>query len=442
MKMNRKGSRVVSPTYHLTVIFSISVFVSIVVMSYLFQIEIVAQGIGKVIPIGRVQIIQSESGGQIQKIFVRDGSLVTKGDVLIALDSTNAQAEVNTLQDEISRLEIELYRIEVFSKIITNAENVTPDIASRGLNIFSQKINDSNLSFPSDQIEILKAELTELVDLFKQIDAKIEANNKSKNVTRATISRIEAAIGIQQERLQNAENLLQKGATSYATYLNVLDSFTQLQKEREIYLNELEQKSALEPVYNAEKASILSAKRALLLNQKTKTTGQLHKLQEQLTSKERWLANSLLKSPVDGTVDKLSVFTVGGVVSAGQELMRIVPQSNKLEVEAIFPNIDVGFLKRGQLVNIKLDAFPSERFGMVQGVVSNVSADAVEIGKNNYGYIVRIKPDTPYLETPSNRYPLRVGMTSTVDAITGKRRLISYFFAPIVKVIQESLRER
>ena len=122
--------------------------------------------------------------------------------------------------------------------------------------------------------------------------------------------------------------------------------------------------------------------------------------------------------------------------------MRVVPRDQSYEIEAIFPNTDVGFLTAEQRANIKLDVFPSERFGALAGTISNVSADAVEIDDNVFGFVIRIKPKASYLQTPANQYPLQPGMTSVVDAITGERRIISYFFAPIVKVVQESLGER
>jgi hemolysin D len=161
-----------------------------------------------------------------------------------------------------------------------------------------------------------------------------------------------------------------------------------------------------------------------------------------LDTSQRRLKNTRLISPVDGIIDQLSVYTIGGIVDAGQELMRVVPRDQSYEIEAIFPNTDVGFLAAGQRANIKLDAFPSERFGALAGTISNVSADAVEIDENVFGFVIRIKPEASYLQTPANQYPLQPGMTSVVDAITGERRIISYFFAPIVKMVQESLGER
>lgn len=104
MRGRETSTQVASPTLHATILFTITVFVAIVVMSYLFRVEIVAKGIGKVVPLGRVQVVQPEFGGQVAAIHVRDGVRVEKGQLLVELDATNTQAEVNKLDAEQARL--------------------------------------------------------------------------------------------------------------------------------------------------------------------------------------------------------------------------------------------------------------------------------------------------------------------------------------------------
>ena len=239
-----------------------------------------------------------------------------------------------------------------------------------------------------------------------------------------------------------AESLLKKGTSSRAAYLDVLDGFNRLEKEREIYLRELDQKIAAAATNHAEKSGLLSSLRNRLQTRKAELEARRTVLNEELVTSRRKLAGMRLKAPVDGVVDQLAVYTIGGIVNAGQELMRVVPEGQAFEIEAVFPNTDVGFLAVGQQANVKLDAYPAERFGSLRGHVSNVSADAIEIGENTFGFMVRVAPKAPFLETPSSQYALQSGMTAVVDVITGDRRVISYFFAPVVKVVQESLGER
>ena len=113
-----------------------------------------------------------------------------------------------------------------------------------------------------------------------------------------------------------------------------------------------------------------------------------------------------------------------------------------MEIEAIFTNNDIGFVEIGQQANINLDAYPSERFGFVTGIVTDVAADSTEATEGVWAFDVRITPEGRKLTNGSEQFVLRPGMTAAVDITTDKRRLISYFFAPIVAAIQSALGER
>lgn len=442
MKRGMASLNVGSPTLHATILFTLSVFVAILVMSFILKVEIVAKGVGKVVPLGRVQVVQPEFAGQLQAIHVRDGMRVSKGEVVIELDPTNAQSQLNTLKAEQERLEIERLRIETVLAALSTLKLPGDDKISGHVAKFREYAPQSQSGFFKEQSDLLRAELTELRDALAQVDTRIQANEKSKDVTLAGVGRIDAALETQQERLETVQSLLEKGTASRANYLDVLDGFNRLENEREVFFRELDQKTALDASYLAERTGIVSALRSQHQTRRAELEARSAVLSEELVISQRQLVNTRLIAPETGVIDQLSVFTIGGIVEGGQELLRIVPEDQEFEVEAIFPNIDVGFLEVGQKANIKLDAYPSERFGALQGQVSNVSADSIEVESNVFGFVVRVKPEASRLETPASSYAVQPGMTSVVDVITGERRLISYFFAPIVKVVQESLGER
>ena len=442
MSHHRVSARVGSPTLHATILFTMSVFIAILMMAYLFKVEIVAKGLGKVVPLGRVQVVQPEFGGQIETIHVQDGVRVAKGDVVIELDPTNAQAVLNTLRAEQERLAVERLRIETMMSALTSSDTLDADYIFTKVSAFNENAPAHSPSFFIEQRALLRAELQEILDALNQIGTRLQANEKSKAVTQAGIVRIEAALETQQERLDTARSLLEKGTASRATYLDVLDGFNRLEKEREVLLRELDQKAALDASYLAERSGTVSGLRSRLQARKAELEARSAVLSEELVTSQRQLKNTSLTAPATGVVDQLSVFTIGGIVDAGQELLRIVPEDQAYEIEAVFPNTDVGFLEVGQKANIKLDAYPSERFGALRGKVANVSADAIEVADGTFGFTIRVTPETTYLENLGTVHAIQPGMTSVVDVITGDRRVISYFFAPIVKVVQESMGER
>ena len=441
MTASSEPIKITSPTLHASIWFTIFVFVAIVVMACIFKVEVVARGQGKVVPVSRVQVVQPEFDGKITAIHVRNGSEVRQGDVLIELDTTDAEAELNTITAELTRLRIERARIAALVSGIGRSDIHSETYAADILHSFAEN-TDTGHDFYAEQSRLLSAEIDDLQAAMSQIAARIVSNNQSVSVTLANIARIEAAIAIQTERLEVAQGLLERGTSSRSAFLDVQESFTALEKEREVYLRELDQKRSQETSLLAERRSIVTAQRNQLLQRRSEIEARLATLEEQLRTAERRVIAAQLTAPMDGVVDQLDVFTIGAVASGGEQILRVVPEDQDVEIEAIFTNNDIGFVEIGQRANINLDAYPSERFGFVTGVVSGVAADSTEAAEGVWAFEVRITPEGSKLTNGSEQFALRPGMTAAVDITTDKRRLISYFFAPIVDVLQSAMGER
>ena len=172
-----------------------------------------------------------------------------------------------------------------------------------------------------------------------------------------------------------------------------------------------------------------------------------------------------LRAPVDGTVQQLAVHTVGGVVTPAQALLEVVPLDSHLEIEAMVPNRDIGFVRAGQSAEIKVDTFNFTRYGLLHGTVLNVSADAIDRSKpassdtgtkansansdsasepqgQELVYAARISLDRTSMEVDGNNVPLSPGMAVTVEIKTGAQRVITYLLSPLLRFKQESLHER
>ena len=149
-----------------------------------------------------------------------------------------------------------------------------------------------------------------------------------------------------------------------------------------------------------------------------------------------------LMSPIDGVVQQLSVHTIGGVVTPAQQLLIVVPQDHPVEVEAQVENKDVGFVREGQPVEIKVETFLFTLYGTIPGKVLSVSDDAAAIEKVGLIYPTRVSMDRSTIEVDGKQVNLSPGMAVTVEIKTGKRRLIEYLLSPLLKSVKESLRER
>jgi hemolysin D len=154
--------------------------------------------------------------------------------------------------------------------------------------------------------------------------------------------------------------------------------------------------------------------------------------------------SKLLKitSPVDGTVQQLAVYTVGGVVPGAQQLMKIVPKEDKIEIEAMLENRDVGFVEKGQKAAVKIDAFEFTKYGIIPGRVVHVSSDAIKDEKRGLLYSVLIELDKSTIVVNGQNTSLNPGMSVRADIKTGSRRVIEYFLSPLLQHKRESLNER
>lgn len=168
-----------------------------------------------------------------------------------------------------------------------------------------------------------------------------------------------------------------------------------------------------------------------------------HSLSQELAKAETRTGQQTLTAPIDGVVQQLAVHTVGGVVTPAQQLMVIAPREGDLEVEAWIENKDIGFVNAEQIAEVKIEAFPFTRYGVIDGRVLTLSKDAVPIEKVGLVYTARVHLDKSTIRVENNKEVyLSPGMNVTVEIKTGQRRLIEYFLSPLLQAGQESIRER
>lgn len=438
-----EANTIASPTLHATIFVSLAVFIVCLVASIVLKVEITAQGEGRIIPVERVQVVQSEVSAPVTSIFVRDGASVTKGDLLVTLDATQVHVERELIVEEQQHLRIEAARLQNLLESLAEIDIATgrmPEIPfdPPGLD----ETANTQRSYAGEQAQLLAAEKADVTINLRRLSARIEETNKAVLATGANIARADALIAIRGERRAAAEKLARDGTASRANVLTVLESYEDAYQQRNVLLKQREQQAAAVSALEAERRALVTAQNNRIRQRRSEIDARQATLAQQARAAERRINGSRLIAPVSGTVAQLSLFTVGGIARAGEDLMTIVPSDGGLEMEAYFPNQDSGFLHAGQEARVRLAAFPAERFGSVRARILEVSANSVERQPGRWDYVVRLQPQTDFLDTPTGRQPLRPGMTAAVDVITGERTLISYFFAPIVDQLSKSLGER
>ncbi|WP_439500234.1 HlyD family type I secretion periplasmic adaptor subunit [Bosea sp. (in: a-proteobacteria)] len=432
----------VSPTIRFTAWTLVGMFLVIVIGSCLAKTEIVSRGQGKVIPVGRVQVVQPQVDGKILNIFVSEGQTVATGTPLVAMDTTAVESDIKRIEANIQR---QLQEAAVARSIIaplTAGDPMDEGFIDAGKAIFRRE--SANGAMQVDGAEaLIGAILSALRDQIAQTDAQRRRITQNEKTQQARLQKADADRDIVAQRFASADALRKQGTISEFDYLSRLRELKAIEGEALVTRRELDGLAAEAEVAIKQRSGVISNALSTYRKQLNDAEIALQSFSADLRAAKTQLANLSLTAPTSGRVENLSVFTVGGFVKAGANLMSIVPSDDAIEIEAFFDNRDVGFLEVGQSAFVKFDAFPAERYGIVRGRVTNVGADARgEVVPNKWVYAVRLKLDRNSIELPGKEIRFAVGMTATTDVITGQRRLISYFFEPIYKAVQDSFGER
>jgi hemolysin D len=270
----------------------------------------------------------------------------------------------------------------------------------------------------------------------------IDQRQAALGQTRENIRRLEATVPMQEELSETIKQLLAQNAATKLEFIQAeqqrIDKTQELAGQRKKLHQDQSALLEAESNYRAFVSEFQQTKQAELSTLEIKASSLTH----DVTKAGQKADLQRLTTPIDGVVQQLAVHTVGGVVTPAQELLIVVPQDHPVEVVAQVENKDVGFVKNGQIVEIKVETFPFTLYGTIPGTVLSVSDDAAPIDKVGLVYPTRVSMDQSTIVVEGKEVTLSPGMAVTVEIKTGQRRVIEYLLSPLVKSMKESLRER
>ncbi|WP_150269090.1 HlyD family type I secretion periplasmic adaptor subunit [Paenibacillus tepidiphilus] len=399
-------------------------FIIIITWSYLGKVDEVAVARGKVIPDGRTKVLQPLEGGTVKAVLVTEGERVQEGQLLVELDSTTSTADIEELDKQIYVAELQKAMLEAELK----------GLPFTGL---AEKPQDPAV----DSAEILQVQM-------QLREARDQEFDSGMRAARLQVSQTKQELELEKSSLELAEKDYDLAAMKAEGSLEegFSDSASLLQADNDLNKAKLEVASGEKNVKKAEDAlaeakeqvvSLEEQHERTILDELVETEKTLYSLESELTKAQKRYQLQQLASPVDGTVHGLSSYTIGGVVTSAQDVISIVPDDTPLIVEATISNQDIGFIKQGQLANVKVDTFPFQKYGYLQGEITYVSPDAFEDEK--LGLVFKAKLKVLSAETSSgSTIRMTPGMSVTVEAKTGRRRIIDFFLSPLKKAADES----
>ena len=406
--------------------------VVVLAWSYLGRIDIVAVANGKISTEGSTKIIQPAISGVVTSINVHEGQRVKKGETLLALDKTTAEKDVATANQSLNTARVErdiLRRLAVGGNtddIINNAD--LPDETKAMLRQFAR--SQTTLSAARRQAAGgIISNYQQQLQFNQQAKNQLETNAQNLKNRKAEIEKqLPNANPVDKLRLQNELSNIDQRITSADSA--VLGQNQQL----------LQSQSALTQAQNQSQTQIAETNSAFN-NQIITAEKRIIELENNLVKAKQILAQTTITAPVDGTILSLTVKTIGGVVNAGQQLAQIVPEKVPLYVDAALDNQDIGFVKSGQRVVVKVATYPFQRYGYLEGTVENISPDAIQDDKKGLIYKAKIKLNDDK-SSKQNQLKLLPGMSVSAEITTGQRRIIEFFLDPLITKTEDSLKVR
>jgi hemolysin D len=405
----------------------ILVFFSLVAWTILGEIDVVVSAPGKVIPVGQVKTVQPLDTGVVSKILVQEGDQVKKGQILMEIDPSSTKAEVESSAKNLRYARLESNRLvanlggQAFSPA---GGQLDPDAFTQA-QLFAANRRNLEKQLSAKQFEL------------KKIGQQYAATNLHKEENQKLLGIAEE----KKERLEKVRDIIPR--EDYEKAVNDITSHKSTIEQDVCKLQESQHETSRISEEVEQIQATFQENNLKELSDRQKQVNDLSAKYE-----ESYFKNSkqAVVSPVDGYIDTSYLHTIGGVVTPAEKLFTIVPANAPLVIEAYVENKDIGFIKQGLPVAIKVDAFDFQKYGLYEGFVKMVSADSHEDEKQKENktqtFNVYVTPTTKSLVVENKKRSLQSGMSVVAEIKVGKRRIIEFFLYPVLKHMHEGFSVR
>jgi len=389
------------------------------------QVDEVTRGTGKVTPSRQVQVIQAVDGGIISEILVREGQAVEAGQLLFNIDTTRFTSSVRENRVQYLALLTKAERLRALAEgtpfeAPPEAVKEDPVLVEQERNLYNAKRNELEA-----QLGIARQQLAQRTQELVEIRSRREQAAQSYDLTA--------------KELAMTKPLASSGAVSDVELLRLERDVGRYRGERDQAAAQIVRVQAAISEASRKVQEQEITFRNIARNEFAETMSKLNSLSEGSTALSDRLTRAAVKSPVKGTIKRLLVNTVGGVLQPGKEIVEIVPSDDALLLEARILPKDIAFLHPGQKALVRFTAYEYVVFGGLDAVVDHIGADTVTDDKGNAFYVVRVRTLKSSL---GKNMPIIPGMVADVDVMTGKKSVLSYLLKPVLRAKSYALTER
>jgi hemolysin D len=382
---------------------------------------------GKIATRTPMLVMQPFTTSRVVEIAVKAGDHVVKGQVLARFDPAFAAADVSSLQQKVDsltaqgqRLEAQLRGLPFTAGPQDGADRITQ------AQIFAQELNDYNASI-------------------NQRDARLGQIQSQIQLDETNLPGMQQQLGMAQRVVQMYDRLARQKAAATLDIMrsqsSLIDAQTRLQNTAGDRDKLIQQRAETQQ----ERQSFIEKWRSDHNQQLVDTRQKLSEAVETLNKANRMQDFTQMTAPVDGIVQEVADRSVGSVLREAETLVTLVPDNADLYVEASVPSRDIGYLKLGDSVRVKLESYPFQRFGTISGVLAVISPDSQPLkegdDKSQVIYRVQVKLDDRAAALLARSIHLKPGLVASAEIKTGGETIANYILHPIIRIGDESLRE-
>ncbi len=392
----------------------------------LTPVQEVAVSFGEIVPAGAVQTVQHLEGGIVAEMLVRQGEMVEPGQPLLRFQGAATQSSRDQMLVRQRALRAQAERLGAFAdgrEPDFSAFSDNPDLMAENARLLVSQIEARD-----NQRKILADQAQELRSLLQSSQAQLASVNTN--------------LGFAESKVALRADLVEKGLNSKLLLIEA-------ERERAAAMSE---RQRLEGVIagtrsnlngNASRLTELDGRlRQEALDKLGAVNTELAELEKMLDGQEDRVERLVSTAPARGIVQELPVKTVGGVISPGGVVARLVPVDDELVADVRVSPRDIGFVKVGQPVKVKIQAFDYTRFGRVEGKLESVSPTTFLDEQKQPYYQARVRLGTNHVGNADLHHVLVPGMTVQADITTGEKSLIQYLLKPVYTTIDGAFRER
>jgi adhesin transport system membrane fusion protein len=414
---------------HLLLVAIASFFIIFALWANMAKLDEVARGEGKVIPSSDVQAVQSLDAGIVSKFLVREGDIVEAGQTLMQLSDVEAGADLGANKARYLGLLASITRLQAEAEGKTTVD-------------FPQEVVEGAPSSVTEELNAFRANQQQVqgqLNIYEQQMAQREQELREINI-RVTDTR--GVIALQRQEMEMIRPLVEKGSAPKLELLQLERTIKEKTAELNGYSSNIPRiKSSVEEA-RARIADIKTTSQAAAQTELSAKLIEMNEIKERLGALTQRKTRTELKSPVAGTIQEITIKTVGGVIKPGEDIVKIIPKDDQLIIEAKVKPSDRAFIYPGQKAMVKITAYDFSIYGGLKGEVTNISADTFEDEKGNTFYRVRLRTYETELKRKGEILPITVGMVATADILTGQKTVMQYLMKPFLKTLDNAMNER